>query len=160
MGVYFRLLRPMLVSISATRALTDVGETSDAPPVVPLEPLPPVRTGSSNNTLFLSSAVKVHIVSLINSGRSSSSFNSSRVGSLLIVESSSFKLGVLRILRLVVEGGVVSLSVLQGTFASIFTFAEREFIVFCFIGDYFSDAANSDPPPVGGSWKSAKGATK
>ena len=47
MGVCFRLLRPILFSISATLALTDVGETSDTPPVVPLELLPPVSTGSS-----------------------------------------------------------------------------------------------------------------
>ena len=81
MGVYFRLLRPILFSISATLAFTDVGETSDTLPVVPLELLPPVSAGSSNITLSLSlalsSAVKVQVVILVNSRRSSSSFNSS-----------------------------------------------------------------------------------
>ena len=82
MGVCFRLLGPILFSISPTLALTDVGETFDTLPVVPLELPPPVSTGSSNNTLFLSSAVKVHVVPLVNSGLSSSSFHSPRVGSL------------------------------------------------------------------------------
>ena len=84
MGVYFRLLRPIVFSISATLALIDFGEASDTPPVVPLGLLPPVSTGSSNNTLFLSSAVKVQ-VSLTDSVLSSSSFNSSSVSSLLII---------------------------------------------------------------------------
>ena len=54
---------------------------------------------------------------------------------------------------------VINLGVLKGTFVSIFTLAEREFIVFGLISDNFSDAANSDPP-VGGFLKSIKGATK
>ena len=66
MGIYCRLLRPIPFSISATLALTEVGETSDTFPVVPLELLPPVSTGSSNATLALSlalsSAVKVQVV--------------------------------------------------------------------------------------------------
>ena len=41
---------------------------------------------------------------------------------------------------------VVNLGVLEGTFVFIFLIAEREFIVSGFIGDSFSDAANSDPP--------------
>ena len=61
----------ILFLISATLAFTDVGETSDTFPVVPLELLPPVRTGSSNETLLLSivlsSAVKVQVVLLVNS---------------------------------------------------------------------------------------------
>ena len=99
MEVYFRLLRPILFSIPAALGLTHVGETSETLPVVPLELQPPVSTGSSNITLSLSlalpSAVKVQVVLLVNSKRSSSSFNSSRVGSLSIVEPSSSKMGVL-----------------------------------------------------------------
>ena len=118
--------------------------------MAPLELLPPVITGSSNISLSLSlalpSAVKVQVVLLVNSRRSSSSFNSSRVGSLLIVESSSFKMGVLSSSLVVEHMGVINLSVLSGRFAFVFTFAEGGFTVFCFIDDYFSDAANSEPP--------------
>ena len=53
MGIYFLLQRPIFFSMSATLALIDVGETSDTFPMAPLELLPPVSTGSSNETLFL-----------------------------------------------------------------------------------------------------------
>ena len=93
LSLFFCRLRPILFSLFPTRASMDVGEASDTPPVVPLELLPPVNTGSPNNTLALSSAVKVQVAFLVNSKRSISASNSFKIGSLLSVEPSSPKMG-------------------------------------------------------------------
>ena len=168
---WFRSLHGSIFPLAKTYTLLNFSNSglnlcwwnSDTFPVAPLELLPPVSTGSSNAalslSLALSSAMKVQVVLLVNSRGSSSSFNSSRVGSFINSRVKFFQDGRI-IPHLVVEHvGVINLGVLKRTFAFILTFAEGGSIVFCFIDGYFSDAANSDPP-VGGSLKSIKGATK
>ena len=160
----FRLLRPTLFSIFSTRALTDVGEASVTPPVVPLELLPPVNTGSSNNNLALSvalsSAVKVQVVF---SKFKTILFLSQLFEGRLFINSrvKFFQDGCIILSPVVEHAGVVNTIVLKGTFAFISTFAEGEFTIFCFICDYVIQRFGKfGPPPVGGSLKSTKGAAK